>query len=115
MRRMRNRLFEDFLLNKLNGYYLILYGNNRRFLAELVFRFGRVVVSFMIFIRLIPPRIIPCYASVSKKENSAASTTNDIERIREIAYHLWAEKGCPENSDLDNWLEAERQLCLASF
>jgi hypothetical protein len=30
--------------------------------------------------------------------------------IAERAYHLWLERGCPEGSDEQNWLEAEREL-----
>lgn len=26
------------------------------------------------------------------------------------AHQLWCQQGCPEGHDLDNWLEAERQL-----
>ncbi len=47
----------------------------------------------------------------SKKKNPSVSKNTDIEKIRDKAYFLWAEKGCPENTDLDNWLEAENQLC----
>jgi len=51
----------------------------------------------------------------SKKKGSAASKTTlkikDMGRIQEKAYHIWAEKGFPENTALDNWLEAEKQLC----
>lgn len=32
------------------------------------------------------------------------------DQIAERAYELWLEQGCPEGRDLDNWLEAERQL-----
>jgi hypothetical protein len=30
--------------------------------------------------------------------------------IADRAYHLWVERGCPEGSDQQNWLEAEREL-----
>jgi len=56
---MRKRFFEDFIINKLNGYYLILYGHEYRFTSELVFRFTRVVVACMVFSHLIPPRYRP--------------------------------------------------------
>lgn len=50
----------------------------------------------------------------SKKKSSAASKTKlkikDIGKIKEKAYYIWAEKGFPENTALDNWLEAEKQL-----
>lgn len=45
-----------------------------------------------------------------KKKNPSTSKNTDIEKIRERAFLLWAEKGCQENSALDHWLEAERQL-----
>jgi hypothetical protein len=56
---MRKRLFEDFLLNKLNGYYLILHGKNHYRLAKLVFLFEQTVVYFLVLTHLIPPRIHP--------------------------------------------------------
>lgn len=50
----------------------------------------------------------------SKKKSSAASKAKlkitDIGKIQEKAYYIWAEKGFPENTALDNWLEAEKQL-----
>jgi hypothetical protein len=37
--------------------------------------------------------------------------TNELSRlVEEKAYHIWESKGRPENSALDNWLEAKRQL-----
>lgn len=32
------------------------------------------------------------------------------EQIAALAHELWLERGCPEGSDIDIWLEAERQL-----
>lgn len=32
------------------------------------------------------------------------------EQISALAHELWRERGCPEGSDVDIWLEAERQL-----
>lgn len=32
------------------------------------------------------------------------------EQIAALAHELWRERGCPEGSDIDIWLEAERQL-----
>jgi hypothetical protein len=32
------------------------------------------------------------------------------ERIRERAYFLWLEHGCPEGENLDHWLAAEREF-----
>ena len=32
------------------------------------------------------------------------------EQIAALAHELWEERGCPEGSDIDIWLEAERQL-----
>jgi len=33
-----------------------------------------------------------------------------VEDIQRRAYYIWENKGRPENSDLDNWLEAERPM-----
>lgn len=32
------------------------------------------------------------------------------EQVAALAHELWQERGCPEGSDVDIWLEAERQL-----
>ena len=32
------------------------------------------------------------------------------EQIEALAHAIWVDRGCPEGRDLDNWLEAERQL-----
>ena len=32
------------------------------------------------------------------------------EQIAALAHELWQERGCPEGSDVDIWLEAEREL-----
>lgn len=32
------------------------------------------------------------------------------EQIEALAHAIWTDRGCPEGRDLDNWLEAERQL-----
>lgn len=32
------------------------------------------------------------------------------QQIAALAHELWQERGCPEGSDVDIWLEAERQL-----
>lgn len=31
-------------------------------------------------------------------------------QIAALAHEIWQERGCPEGSDVDIWLEAERQL-----
>lgn len=111
MQGIRKSLFEDFLLNKLNGYYLILHGNNHYFLAELVFLLGKTAIYFLTFARLISPRIYYSYSPEDKIATFSIPKTVELERIRERAYFLWIEKGYPENTDLDNWLEAEKQLC----
>jgi hypothetical protein len=32
------------------------------------------------------------------------------EQIEALAHAIWIDRGCPEGRELDNWLEAERQL-----
>ncbi len=37
----------------------------------------------------------------------------DVEqRVRERAYAIWLEQGCPEGRDGDHWLQAERDIRL---
>lgn len=47
----------------------------------------------------------------NKKKKTSTSKAVTIKDIQEKAYFIWANKGYPENTMLDNWLEAERQLC----
>ena len=56
---MKRRILEDFLLNKLNGYYLILSGNDHPLASRLVFQFSQVIIALMVFAHLIPPRHHP--------------------------------------------------------
>lgn len=49
--------------------------------------------------------------SKKTKGNCSQKVSPDIiEKIREKAYFIWENKGRPENSSSDDWLEAERQL-----
>jgi hypothetical protein len=32
------------------------------------------------------------------------------EQVEALAHAIWIDRGCPEGRELDNWLEAERQL-----
>ena len=50
-----------------------------------------------------------------KRNAKPASTgsswrNNSTEEIQRRAYLIWENKGRPQNSDLDNWLEAEKSL-----
>jgi len=36
------------------------------------------------------------------------------ERIRERAYAIWQEAGCPQGCDQDHWLRAERELAATA-
>ncbi len=47
-------------------------------------------------------------AIISKTTNS---NTPNIEDIKQRAYYIWEGNGYPKNTELDNWLEAEQQLC----
>lgn len=44
--------------------------------------------------------------------NTSPRRRNPIthQQIAALAYELWQERGSPEGSDIDIWLEAERQL-----
>ena len=46
-------------------------------------------------------------------EKTAADTGEVAEQIRALAYHLYQSRGGDDGRDLDDWLEAERQLILA--
>lgn len=38
-----------------------------------------------------------------------------VDRIRELAYFIWEKKGKPANAEMENWLEAERELKRAGL
>jgi hypothetical protein len=40
-------------------------------------------------------------------------TTLDHDAVAKLAYGIWVEKGRVPGRDLDNWREAEAQLCAA--
>jgi hypothetical protein len=35
---------------------------------------------------------------------------NDREAVARLAYALWQEHGCPAGTDVEDWLQAEREL-----
>jgi hypothetical protein len=45
--------------------------------------------------------------AVQRRSRTADLSREDIARL---AYLLWQQRGCPEDSAEENWLEAERQL-----
>jgi hypothetical protein len=47
----------------------------------------------------------------NKKTKTSAPKAVTTKDIQEKAYFIWANKGYPENTMMDNWLEAESQLC----
>ncbi len=46
-------------------------------------------------------------------EKTAADTGDLTEQIRVLAYHLFESRGGGDGRDLDDWLEAERELIVA--
>jgi hypothetical protein len=40
----------------------------------------------------------------------AENEKNDSQRVREIAYRLWQEEGCPQGEDLRHWFTAKAIL-----
>lgn len=46
----------------------------------------------------------------TSNRNEGAQAPLKAEQIAALAEELWRERGCPEGSDVDIWLEAERQL-----
>ena len=45
-----------------------------------------------------------------KPASSATLSPPTHDQVAALAHQLWIERGCPEGSDMDNWLEAERIL-----
>ncbi|MGA1843004.1 MAG: hypothetical protein ACMUIS_00390 [bacterium] len=52
-----SNFLQDVVINKLNGYYLILCANDRKTAALFMYCINQTAVYFMVFLRLIPPRI----------------------------------------------------------
>ena len=46
----------------------------------------------------------------TKKTNGAAVQLNDSEAVARRAYEIYESRGGNDGADLDDWLEAERQL-----
>ncbi len=42
----------------------------------------------------------------------AASGGDREQKIREIAYLIWLEEGCPSGRDVDHWVKASERLAL---
>ena len=49
-------------------------------------------------------------ARLSPESPSQAPQPATQEQIAALALAIWMDRGCPAGRDLDNWLEAERQL-----
>ena len=37
------------------------------------------------------------------------------DRIRQRAYEIWEREGCPEDNDLDHWLQAEQEMMVSEM
>ena len=53
-------------------------------------------------------------AKVARPKPLAASNSgeNGRDRVAELAYFHWLQRGCPEGSPQEDWLRAERELEL---
>jgi len=52
---------------------------------------------------------------LAKEKKKTGCSSFPDEKIRQRAYLIWERKGRPENNELDNWLEAERELKMGRF
>ena len=52
----------------------------------------------------------PKPARTSKNPNGSGDTLNDADAIARRAYEIYQNRGGNHGADLDDWLEAERQL-----
>jgi hypothetical protein len=51
-----NDLFEDWLINKLNGYFLLLYSSGHTNIAWIAEHINDLIIYSLVKTRLIPPR-----------------------------------------------------------
>jgi hypothetical protein len=58
------------------------------------------------------PVRLPCRMKARKSSGGSGSrmAPPTREQITALAHEIWLERGSPEGSDMDIWLEAERQL-----
>lgn len=40
-------------------------------------------------------------------------TQEQEDRVRQRAYEIWEREGCPDDQDLDHWLQAEREMTVS--
>jgi hypothetical protein len=55
-------------------------------------------------------RAVQVLRELADESERRAETLETSCRIRERAYRIWIERGCPEGRDLEHWLLAERDL-----
>jgi hypothetical protein len=53
---------------------------------------------------------MPRTSKTAKKTNGAAEQLNDSEAVARRAYEIYQRRGGNDGADLDDWLEAEREL-----
>lgn len=44
-------------------------------------------------------------------DNFAEQTPNTVSRIQQRAYELWEQRGGGEGREMDDWLQAEAEIC----
>lgn len=54
--KMLSDFFQDWLINKLNGYFLVLYAKDHFKLAWITEHMNGVLVFFLVLLHIIPPR-----------------------------------------------------------
>jgi hypothetical protein len=47
---------------------------------------------------------------IDDRIGEAQSNEDFHEDIARLAYAIWQDRGCPQGTDVEDWLEAERQL-----
>jgi hypothetical protein len=49
-----------------------------------------------------------------ENQSSISSTADEGEKIRELAYRFWQERGCPIDSPEEDWFRAQREVASAN-
>jgi hypothetical protein len=68
--------------------------------------------TFRIFLSNLINQIRGIFMAKTKEKNTALNSENDgsKEKLELAAYFHWQNRGCPNNDEMCDWMEAEKEL-----